>query len=102
MLNRRRFLTAAATAPFLRPARAAGDAPDFATRDAARAWRAAGGRLDAGQRFTAGGIGYLWQPGARWIPDMADVVPLGAPGRSISAPCPTCAGDSCARATSTG
>ncbi|WP_283644699.1 hypothetical protein [Marinovum algicola] len=79
MLNRRRFLTAAATAPLLRPARAAGDARDFATRDAARAWRAAGGRLDAGQRFTAGGIGYLWQPGARWIPDMADVVPLGAP-----------------------
>ncbi|WP_323767996.1 hypothetical protein [Marinovum sp.] len=88
MLNRRHVLTAAVAAPFLRPTRAAGGPLThaaaggdlaFADRAAALGWLAEGGRLRAGARFVAGGFAYRWQPGARWIPDMADVVPDALP-----------------------
>lgn len=78
MLNRRRFLSAAATAPFLRAA-GASEAREFGTRADAADWLARGGRLAEGERIAAGGRLYRWQAGARWIPDMADVLPEGAP-----------------------
>lgn len=88
MLDRRRFLAGAAVSPLVGsgPASetraqtlAAGSPRQFATRDAAKAWMAKGGLLRDGDTFSAGTEDYRWQDGARWIPDMPNVVPQTLP-----------------------
>ncbi|TNF21603.1 MAG: hypothetical protein EP318_06525 [Rhodobacteraceae bacterium] len=81
MLDRRRFMAGAAAAPLVGTvaapqARAQGQ---FATREAALAWLARGGRLREGETFVAGTEVYRWRGGAVWIPDMPNVVPESLP-----------------------
>ncbi len=88
MLNRRKFLIAAASSPLNGAVGfAAGSNQEylatakevFVSRSAAKEWLASGARLRNGEIFVADQEAYRWRNGAAWIPDMPNVVPQSVP-----------------------